>query len=194
MSGSGLRLSSYWVPVRLWVGHLVLLTRLEPTPVKGEEAFSLPLASGFEAVVTYGLLWVSLQCLSLSQLGRRGETQPSRTLTVSCFALRVIAIVWFLCMFHSFKNSFLFLKRSILGKRSWRWGEWKIMGENCFSTVLCLLGARRETLCLCFVLFFCFCLESYSNGIYNITWGDKLQSYRARFQFLFFCNIFFIKL
>ena len=72
---------------------MVLLTRLEPCPLKGERASSLHSASGSEAVLTCRLLWIPLQLPSLSQLGRRGETQLSRTLTVSCFALRVIVMV-----------------------------------------------------------------------------------------------------
>ena len=72
---------------------MVPLTRLEPCPVKGKRASSLHSASGFEAVLTCRLLWIPPQLPSLSQLGRRGETQLSRTLTVSCFALREIAMV-----------------------------------------------------------------------------------------------------
>ena len=49
---------------------MVLLTRLEPCPVKGERASSLHSASGSEAVLTCRLLWVPLQFPSLSQLGR----------------------------------------------------------------------------------------------------------------------------
>ena len=79
---------------------MVLLTRLEPCSVKRERASSLHSASGFEAVLTCRFLWLPLQFLSLSQLGRRGETRLSRTLTVSCFALRGIVMVGFICMFH----------------------------------------------------------------------------------------------
>ena len=79
---------------------MVLLTRLEPCPVKGERASSLHSASGSEAVLTCRLLRVPLQFPSLSQLGRRGETQLSRTLTVSCFALRDIVMEGFRGMFH----------------------------------------------------------------------------------------------
>ena len=79
---------------------MVPLIRLEPCPVKGERASSLHSASGSEAVLTCRLLWIPPQLPSLSQLGRRGETQLSRTLTVSCFALRVIVMARFLCIFH----------------------------------------------------------------------------------------------
>ena len=79
---------------------MVPLARLEPYPMKGEIAFSLHSASGSEAVLTCRLLWVSFQFPSLSQIGRRGETWLWRTLTVSCFALRMIAMVGFLCIFH----------------------------------------------------------------------------------------------
>ena len=71
---------------------MVSLTRLEPYPVKGKRASSLHSASGSEAVLTCRLLWVPLQFLSLSQLGTRGETRLSRSLTVNCFALRAIAM------------------------------------------------------------------------------------------------------
>ena len=74
--------------------------RIELCPVKGEGACHLHFASGFEAVLTCRLLWVSPQFLSLSQLGRRGETWLLRSLTVSCFALRAIAMAGFLCVFH----------------------------------------------------------------------------------------------
>ena len=80
---------------------MVSLTRLEPYPVKGKRASSLHSASGSEAVLTCRLLWVPLQFLSLSQLGTRGETRLLRTLTVSCLALRAIAMVGLLCIFHS---------------------------------------------------------------------------------------------
>ena len=76
------------------------LTRLEPCPMKEERAYSLHSASRSEAVLTCILLWVPLQFPSLSQFGRRGETWPSRSLTVSCFVLRGIAMVGFLCMFN----------------------------------------------------------------------------------------------
>ena len=79
---------------------MVPLTRLELCPVKGERASSLHSASGSEAVLTCRLLWVPLQFPSLSQLGRRGETRLLRTLTVSCFALRGIAMLRFLCVFY----------------------------------------------------------------------------------------------
>ena len=79
---------------------MVPLTRLEPYPVKGKRASGLHSASGSEAVLTCRLLWVSPQFLSLSQLGRRGETWLLRSLTVSCFALRAIAMAGFLCVFH----------------------------------------------------------------------------------------------
>ena len=79
---------------------MVPLTRLEPCPVKEERASSLYPASGSEAVLTFRLLWVPLKFPSLSQLGGRGETRLSRMLTVSCFALRSIVMVGFLCMFH----------------------------------------------------------------------------------------------
>lgn len=79
---------------------MVPLTRLEPYPVKGKRASGLHSASGSEAVLTCRLLWVPLQFLSLSQLGTRGETRVSRTLTVSCFSLRGIAMVGFLCVFY----------------------------------------------------------------------------------------------
>ena len=75
-------------------------TRLEPFPLREEKAFSLHSASWSEAVLTCRLLWVPLQFLSLSQLGTRGETRVSRTLTVSCFSLRGIAMVGFLCVFY----------------------------------------------------------------------------------------------
>ena len=75
--------------------------RIELCPVKGEGACHLHFASGFEAVLTCRLLWVPLQFPSLSQLIRRGETWLLRTLTVSCLALRAIAMVGFLCIFHS---------------------------------------------------------------------------------------------
>ena len=78
---------------------MVSLTGLEPHPVKGKRASSLHSASGSEAVLTCRLLWVSLQFPSLPQLCRRGETLVSRTLTVSCFAPRGIAMVGFLCIF-----------------------------------------------------------------------------------------------
>ena len=55
------------------------------------------------------------------------------------------------------------------------------MGENCFSTVGYLLGARQETLQLRFALCFCFCLETSSDGNHSITRGDKIQSYRPGF-------------
>ena len=74
---------------------MVPLTRLEPCPVKEERASSLYPASGSEAVLTCRLLWVPLQFPSLSHLGIRGETRLSRTLTVSCFALRSIVMVGF---------------------------------------------------------------------------------------------------
>lgn len=174
----------HWAPVWLWEGDVVPLTRLEPCPVKGERASNLHSASGSEAVLTCRLLWVSFQFPSLSQLGRRGETWLWRTLTVSCFALRMIAMVGLLCRFYYFKNSFLLPKRydpeNFLGGRSWRWGDRKIMGENCFSTVGCLVGARAEKLQLCFALCFCFCLET-SDGNYSIIWGDNMQSYRPGF-------------
>ena len=76
------------------------LTRLEPCPMKEERASSLHSASRSEAVLTCILLWVPLQFPSLSQFGRRGETWSSRSLTVSCFVLRGIAMVGFLCIFH----------------------------------------------------------------------------------------------
>ena len=91
----------HWVPGWLWEGHVVPLTRLEPCPVKGERVPSLRSASGFEAVLTCRLFWVPLQLPYLSQLGRRGETRLSRSLTVNCFALRAIAMAGFLCMFYS---------------------------------------------------------------------------------------------
>ena len=69
-------------------------------PVKGEIASSLHSASGSEAVLTCRLLWLSFQFPSLSQIGRRGETWLWRILTVSCFALRMIAMVGFLCRFY----------------------------------------------------------------------------------------------
>ena len=75
-------------------------TRLEPFPLREEKAFSLHSASWSEAVLTCRLLWVPLQFPSLSQFGRRGETWPSRSPTVSCFVLRGIAMVGFLCIFH----------------------------------------------------------------------------------------------
>ena len=78
---------------------MVLLTRLEPCPVKGERVSSLHSASGPEAVLTCRLLWIPLQFPSLSQLGRRDETQLSRTLTVSHFALRVIVMARFLYLY-----------------------------------------------------------------------------------------------
>ena len=84
--------------------------RIELCPVKEEGACHLHFASGFEAVLTCRLLWVSLQFLSLSQLGRRGETWLSRSLTVSCFALRAIEMAGFSVYFissrtlTSFKN------------------------------------------------------------------------------------------
>ena len=71
---------------------MVPLTRLEPCPVKRERASSLHSASGPEVVLTCRLLWVPLQFPSLSQLVRRGETRLLRTLTVSCLALRAIAM------------------------------------------------------------------------------------------------------
>ena len=79
---------------------MVSLTRLEPYPVKGKRASSLHSASGSEAVLTCRLLWVPLQFLSLSQLGTRGETRLSRSLTVSCFPLWVTAVARFLCTFY----------------------------------------------------------------------------------------------
>ena len=78
---------------------MVPLTRLEPCPVRWERASSLHSASGSEALLTCRFLWIPLQFLSLCQLGRRVEARLSRTLTVSCFALRVIAMVGFLCRF-----------------------------------------------------------------------------------------------
>ena len=75
-------------------------TRLEPFPLKEDKAFRLHSASWSEAVFTCRLLWVSFQFPSLSQIGRRGETWLWRTLTVSCFALRMIAMVGFLCRFY----------------------------------------------------------------------------------------------
>ena len=74
--------------------------RLEPCSVRWEIASSLHSASGSEVVLTCRLLWVPLQFPSLSQLGRRGETRLLRTLTVSCFALRGIAMLRFLCVFY----------------------------------------------------------------------------------------------
>ena len=47
------------------------------------------------------LPWVPLQFPPLFQLGRRGETWLSRSLTVNCFALRAFAMARFLCMFYS---------------------------------------------------------------------------------------------
>ena len=79
---------------------MVPLTRLEPCLVKEERASNLHSASGSEAVLTCRLLWVSLQFLSLSQLGTRGETRLSRSLTVSCFPLWVTAVASFLCTFY----------------------------------------------------------------------------------------------
>ena len=74
--------------------------RLEPCPVKGERASRLHSASGSEALLTCRLLRVPLWFLPLSQLVRRGETRLSRSLTVNCFALRVIAMAGVLCVFH----------------------------------------------------------------------------------------------
>ena len=58
-------------------------TRLEPFPLKEEKAFSLYSASWSQAVLTCRLLWVSFQFLSLSQIGRRGETQLSRIVSAA---------------------------------------------------------------------------------------------------------------
>lgn len=55
----GTSVVKHWVPVWLWENHVVLLTRLEPCPVKGERISSLHSASGSEAVLTCRLLWVS---------------------------------------------------------------------------------------------------------------------------------------
>ena len=93
------------------VGSFGSLTRLELWPMTEERASSLHSASRSEAVLTCRLLWVPLQFPSLSQFGRRGETWPSRPLTVSCLALRGIAMVGFLCIFHEFQNAFLLPKR-----------------------------------------------------------------------------------
>ena len=68
--------------------------------INQERRSRLHSASGSEAVLTCRLLWVPLQFLSLSQLGRSGETQLSRILTVSYFALREIALARFLYIFH----------------------------------------------------------------------------------------------
>ena len=69
-----------------------------------------------------------------------------------------------------FPSSKDMIQRSIWGGRSWRWGDWKIMGENCFSTVGYLLSSRAETLQLYFSLYFSFYLETSSDGNYNIIW------------------------
>ena len=58
-------------------------TRLEPFPLKEDKAFRLHSASWSEAVFTCRLLWVSFQFPSLSQTGRRGETQLSRILSAA---------------------------------------------------------------------------------------------------------------
>ena len=79
---------------------MVPLTRLEPCLVKEERASNLHSASGSEAVLTCRFLWVPLQFPSLSQLSRSSETLLSRSLTVSCFSLRGIAIARFLCIFY----------------------------------------------------------------------------------------------
>ena len=50
----------------------------------------------------------SLQFPSLSQLGRRGDLTVKKI--VSCFALKVIATVRFICIFNYFQNSFLLPK------------------------------------------------------------------------------------
>ena len=60
--------------------------------------------------------------------------------------------------------------------------RWKVLkmrwlktnGRDCFSTVRYLLSARQETL-QCFALYFCFCLETSSNGKYSFIRGDKLH-------------------
>ena len=62
---------------------MVSLTRLEPYPVKEERASSLYPASGSEAVLTCRLLWVPLQFLPLSQIGRRGGARLSGTLSTA---------------------------------------------------------------------------------------------------------------
>ena len=85
--------------------------RLEPFPVKGERASSLHYASGSEAVLICRCLLVLLQFPPLYQLSRRGETLLSRTLTVSCFSLRGIAMARFLCILYQFQNSFRLPKR-----------------------------------------------------------------------------------
>ena len=85
------------------------LTRLEPCLMKEERASSFHSASRSEVVLTCRLLWVPLQFPSLSQFGRRGETWPSRSLTVSCFVLRGIAMIGFL--FISLQNTFFLSKR-----------------------------------------------------------------------------------
>ena len=155
----------HWAPVWLWVGHVVPPTWLEQFPLKEEKTFSFHSASWSEAVLTCRLLWVSFQFLSLSQIGRRGETQLSRILSaallwrwlqwwgLSVYLINSITL-------SSFQKAMT--QRYIWGGRSCRWVEWKIMGMNCFDTVECLLDGRQETLQLCFASYFCFCLKFYS--------------------------------
>ena len=102
-----------------------------------------------------------------------------------CFEEHCNGGVFSVCFINSRILSFFqkhMTQRSIWGGRSWRWGDWKLMGENCFSIVKYLLSARQETLQLCFDLYFCFCLETYSNGKYSFIRGDKLHSFRKDFN------------
>ena len=148
--------------------------------MKEEKAFSLHSASWSEAVLTCRLLWVSFRFPSLSQLGRRGETQLSRILSA---ALLWRWFQWWSLSVYLINSRTLssfqkpMTQRSIWGGRSCRWGEWKIMGMNCFYTLECLLDGRQETLQLCFASYFCFCLEIYSQRKYTLIWRQKLLPY-----------------
>lgn len=90
----------------LYQAYLVLLTRLEPSFIQRDYVARVQYALESNHVVTYRLLWILLQVLSISQLGKRDETQKSRILIIMCIALSMITWEWFLCIFLEFKKSF----------------------------------------------------------------------------------------
>ena len=138
----------HWAPVWLWEDLEIPLTRLEPYPVKGERASSLHSASGSEAVLTCRLLWVPLQFLPLSQIGRRGGARLSGTLST---ALLWGGLQWWGFSVYLISSKILcsfwkdMTQRNIWGKSSQIWGDWKLMGDNFFSTVGCLFGVKQDT-------------------------------------------------